>query len=210
MILAPIAYAKRIKQISVKGNNIIETELILPHIHLKKGRLYSQKTIKEDVRRLFSLGFFDDIEVRRSPSPKGGFNIVYQVKERLHISELEFEGNKNLSDSDLKEMFLVKEYSFLNYAQLKKDILKVQEKYKDKGYYLAEVSYRTKTTKAKKLKLIITIKENKKLFIKKINFIGNRNISSRRLKAFMLTKEKNLLSFIGSGGTFKKKILKEI
>ena len=207
IIWTPLAYSARINSISVKGNKIIETNLIRSHIQLKKGFSYSKKTIQKDVRQLFSLGFFDDIVVSRSSSPKG-WNIVYQVKERIHIYEVEFEGNDSINTEDLKELSLVKEYSFLHFGQLQKTLFAIKEKYKEKGYYLAEVSYQTKEmAKEKKLKLIIKIKENTKLYIKRINFIGNRNISSRRLKAFMMTKEKNILSFLGSSGIFQKEYI---
>ena len=197
-----LSYAVRINKLSIRGNKIIETGLIRSHIQLKKGSYYSKKKVQKDVQHLFSLGFFDDIKVRTQNSKKG-LNVTYQFKERVHIGEIEFKGNDNLKTEDLKELSLVKEDSFLNFDTLQKTFFAVKEKYKEKGYYLAELSYRTeKNSKDIKKKLIIEIKENKKLFIKKINFIGNRNISSSELKAFMQTKEKNLLSLFGSSGTF--------
>lgn len=206
LVWTSLSYSARVNKVSVKGNEIIETELILSHIQLKKGASYSQKTIQKDVRQLFSLGFFDDIKVHRFwLSSKKAWNVVYQLKERLHIGQLVFKGNENIKTDDLKELSLIKEYGFLNFSELQKTLSAIKEKYKEKGYYLAEVSYRTeKIPKEKKLKLLIEIKENTKLLVKRINFIGNRNISSQQLKAFMLTKEKNILSFIGSSGIFRK------
>ena len=198
----PCSYAVKVNKISIKGNKIIETELIRSHIQLKEGSSYNEKTIQKDVRQLFSLGFFDAIEVQSS-SAKKGLNILYQVKERIHIGEVEFKGNDNIKTEDLKELSLIKEHGFLNFNDFQKTALTIKEKYKEKGYYLVEVSYKTeKIPKENKLKFIIEIKENKQLFIKKINFIGNRKISSNELKAFMLTKERNLLSFLGSSGIF--------
>ncbi len=197
------SYAERVNKISVEGNKIIETELIRSHIQLKEGVSYSKKTIQQDVRQLFSLGFFDDIEVHKRSSKRGA-NILYKVKERIHIGEVEFKGNDNIKTEDLKELSLLKEHGFLSFDKFQKTVSAIKEKYKEKGYYLAEVSYKTEKIpkKENKFKLIIEIKENKKLLIKRINFIGNRNIPSSDLKAPMLTKEKNLLSFLGSSGVF--------
>ena len=198
-----MSHAVKVNSLSITGNKIIETDLIRSHIQLKEASSYSEKTIQEDVRQLFSLGFFDDIEVQTT-STKKGLNVVYQVKERIHIGEVEFKGNDHIKTEDLKELSLIKEHSFLNFDKLQKSLLAIKEKYKEKAYYLAEVSYKTeKIPKEKKLKLVIEIKEKAKLFIKRISFIGNRNISSKTLKAFMLTKEQNILSFLGSSGTFK-------
>lgn len=201
-VFSPLSHAVRVNKVSIEGNKIIETELIRSHIQLKKGSSYNEKTVQKDVRQLFSLGFFDDIEVQSSASKKG-LNILYQVKERIHIGEVEFTGNKSVKTEDLKELSLLKEHGFLNFDKLRKTLLAIEEKYKEKAYYLAEVSYKTeRIPKQNKLKLIIEIKENKRLFIKRINFIGNRSISSNELKAFMLTKEQSLLSFLGSSGAF--------
>ena len=201
-VCSPLSQAAKVKKISIEGNKIIETELILSHIQLREGSFYNEKTIQRDVRRLFSLGFFDDIEVHKKSS-KTGLNILYRVKERIHIGEVEFKGNDRVNTEDLKELSLIEEHEFLDFNSFQETALAIKEKYKEKGYYFVEVSYKTeKIPKENKFKLIIEIKENKKLLVKKVSFIGNRNISSNTLKAFMLTKEKNLLSFLSSSGTF--------
>ena len=202
-VFSPFAYSKKVGGISIQGNKLIETALIKSHIQLKKGSAYSDQKVKQDVRKLFSLGFFDDIQVHVH-SGKKGLNVLYQFKERIPITEVEFKGNDHIKTEDLKELSLIKEYDFLNWAKLQKTLVAIKKKYKEKGYYTAEVSYKTqKIPKANKFKLLIDIQENKKLFIKKISLIGNRNIPSRELKAFLQTKEWNILSFLGSSGIFK-------
>ncbi len=206
-VWTPLAHSARVQNVSVKGNKIIETSLIKSHIQLKKGSIYSEKAVQKDVRQLFSLGFFDYIEARKSAGQKG-VNIIYKLKERIHIGQVEFKGNDSVKTDDLKDLSLVKEHSFLNFDKLKKTFSAIKEKYKEKGYYLAEVSYKTEQLpKEKKIKLIIQIEENRKLLIKKINFVGNRNIRSEELKAFLLTRERNILSFLGSSGIFQPKFI---
>ena len=203
----PLSYPAKVNRIFVKGNKIIEADFIRDHIQLKKGSFYKEKTVQQDVRHLFSLGFFDEIEAHKQPSKKG-WDVLYQVKERPAIGKIEFKGNKSLSKESLKELSLLQEDSFLDFEKLKKTLLALQEKYREKAYYLAEISYEIKKNpKEKKAKLIIQIDEKEKLLIKKIRFIGNRHISSKRLKSFMLTKEAGLLSFLGFSGIFKKKAI---
>lgn len=200
-----LSYSVRVKRISIKGNKIVEGSLIRSHIQLKKGSVYSERTIQKDVRKLFSLGFFDDIEVHSFPF-KNGRHIVYQMKERIPIAKVEFQGNENLNTEDLQELSLIKEYGFLDFGSLQETLSAIKQKYKEQGYYTAEVSYETKKiAKEQKFQLIIKIQENTKLFIKKIRFIGNRSIPSRQLKAFLLNKERNIFSFLGSSGFFQAK-----
>ena len=203
-VFMPVSHAVKIDNLLVKGNQIIDTGLIRSHIQLKKGSVYNKKRVQQDVRKLFSLGFFDDIQVHQLARSKKGVKLLYHVKERTHITKIEFKGNQTLSKKDLQELLLIKENSFLNFDLLQKTLLSIQEKYKEKGYYLVKVSYKIeREPKEKQLKLIISIQENTKIFIKRLTFFGNRNVSANTLKAFMLSKEKNLLSFIGSSGIFK-------
>ena len=202
----PLSYSAKVNQLSIKGNQLVEASAIKSHINLKKGAVYSNRQVQKDVKKLFSLALFDDIKVYTSYDKKGQLNLLYQVKERAFISQLLFKGNKKINTDELKELVFVSEYSFLNYDDLQKSLLAIKEKYKEKAYYLAEISYRLKKDSNKKsYTLLIEIKEHSKLLVKRINFIGNRNISDETLKSFMLTKETNILSFLGSGGVYQAK-----
>ena len=133
----------RIKSLSIKGNKIIETKLIQSHIQLKKGEFYRAKTVQKDVRRLFSLGFFDDISVQLERDGSA-VHLIYQVRERKPVAGLEFEGNDSINTQDLKELSLIEEHSFLNFELLTKTLSAIKKKYREKGFYLAEISYKTK------------------------------------------------------------------
>lgn len=194
-----------VKNILIKGNHFVSSELIQSHIRVKKGRSWSEALIQQDVRRLFSLGFFEDIQVEGFPDKKNRWTLIYEVKERAFISNIEFRGNKKLNDKSLKEEAFVEEYSFLDPHKLEKTLIDIERKYKEKAYYLVQLSYLLEEDKENKKakKLVIKIEENEKLYIKKIQFIGNRNIPSQKLKAFMKSKEKNLTSFFTAQGVYQ-------
>ncbi|MCY4321212.1 MAG: outer membrane protein assembly factor BamA [Bdellovibrionaceae bacterium] len=201
-----ISYSATVYKVSIKGNRLVETSIIKSHIQLNKGSVYSSKKVQKDVKKLFSLGFFDDIKVYSSYDKKNRLHLLYDFKERIFISEIQFKGNKSITLEELKKLSFINEYSFLNYDNLKKSLSVITEKYKEKAYYLAELSYIfKKDTNKPSHTLIIEIKERSKLLVQKINFIGNRNISSHTLKSFLLTKEKNILSFLGSSGVYQSK-----
>ena len=202
----PLAYSAKVWKLSIQGNQLTESALIQSHIQLQKGSVYSPKKVQKDVKKLFSLGFFDDIKVYTSYDKKGRLKLLYKLKERLFISQIRFKGNKNFNTEELQKLSLIREYSFLDYDKLEKTILSIKEKYKEKAYYLVEVSYAVKKDPKKQSHtLTIEVQENSKLLIKRINFIGNRNISSQTLKSFLLTKEKSILSFLGVSGVYQNK-----
>ena len=53
-----------------------------------------------------------------------------------------------------------------------------------------------------KVRLIVQINEKEKVTIKKINFIGNRHFSSKKLKPLMMTRERGFFSFLDSSGIY--------
>ncbi|MCY4512395.1 MAG: outer membrane protein assembly factor BamA, partial [Bdellovibrionales bacterium] len=202
------AQAQRIHRIIVKGNQLIETSLIQDHIQLKSEQLYKASKVREDVRRLFSLGFFDEIEVHTIPVAKSKINVIYALKERSVIHSIEFKGNKNLTEESLKEILTLKEFHFLNFKGLEETFAAIRKKYQEKGYFFITLSYQTiPLQKTKGVKLVIRIKENKRALVKKIQFIGNRNLSTSFLKQYLMTQEQSLLSFFGVSGVYNPELL---
>ena len=195
----------KVKILIIKGNHFLSTPQIKSHLSIKEGEGWNKLQIQRDVRHLFSLGFFDDIQVSGTPDRKNRWTLTYRLKERIFISSIEFQGNKKLNDKSLKEEAFVDEFSFLDPNKLEKTLIDIRKKYKEKAHYSVEVSYQLEKDEENKKakKLVITIKENDKLYIKKIQFIGNRNISNQKLKAFLKSREKNLFSFFTAQGVFQ-------
>ena len=206
---SPAGKGRIVKKTLIKGNHFLSAQQIRSHLKVKKGEVWSESKIQTDVRYLYSLGFFEDIQVEGIPNKKNQWTLIYKFKERDFISSLEFKGNKKLNDKDLKESALVEEYSFLDPHKLKKTLADIKKKYKEKAYYLVKLSYHLEKDKENKKakKLIINIEENHKLYIKKIQFIGNRSVSGQKLKAFMKSREKNLISFFTSQGVYQPEFI---
>ena len=205
LLFMPLAQAQKVEELSIKGNQEISSDLIRSHISLKKGTFYSPDKAHQDIKQLFSLGFFEDIQIHRSYTPSKKLKLSYHFKERPFISTISFEGHKKMNTKELKEISLLEEYQFLDPDKLQKTLQAIKKKYEEKAYYLMTSSYELKKdTKNKKgQKLIIKIEENFKVFIQSIHFIGNRNIKSKTLKQFLKNKERNLLSFLGASGVYQ-------
>ena len=56
-------------------------------------------------------------------------------------------GNKEFSEEDLKEIVTVKEFEFVDFKDLEETLAAIKKKYKEKGYFLSEVSFQTKPLK---------------------------------------------------------------
>ena len=68
--------------------------LIKANIRVKVGDVYTRTGVDDDVRTLYSTGYFYNIRVATEPVEEG-MNLVYVVQGKPVLSEISFVGNKN-------------------------------------------------------------------------------------------------------------------
>ena len=193
-----------IEKIVVKGNRKIEADAIRNKLNSKEGGAFSEDTVRQDIQDLFGLGYFYNIEVDRSEGgPKT--TLTYTVTEKPSIVEIAFKGNDEIEESELKETAGLKAYEILNMAKIREATDKLQKLYEDKGYFLARINYKVEAGKdPDTVKLVFDIRENDKVQVKRITFIGNKKMASGKIKAHMLTKEGGFFSFLSGDGAYKQ------
>lgn len=195
-----------VKEIKVTGIKKIEKDAVLNKLKTKVGDQAKRSQISADIREVYKLGYFDDVQVDYD---NGVLNV--QVKERPTITKIDFDGNDQVSSSDLKDVIKLKEYAILDINKVKEDIGAIQKHYEDKGFYLARVSYEVKKTdKPDEVHLTYKISDYEKVRVKKITFINNHRYDDERLKNTMRnTKEGNFFSWASSSGNFKESAFKQ-
>ena len=196
-----LAVAKgRVGQILIQGNKIVEKEAIRSKISFKKGEKFRLKKVRQDVQQIFKTGWFYEVKVIKRQQ-KNKLTLIYWVREKPVVEKVTYKGNKNLSKKDIEEVFAFSTHEFLDHKKLKLAIKNLQKEYEKKGYYLAEISYQIKEL-GQKARVTVHIKENARIKVKRIRFIGNNSISAKEIQSFMGTKEAGLLSFISSSGSY--------
>ncbi len=199
-----------VKSFEVKGTRRIEKEAVLAKLVSKVGEPLATSSVKADVQALFSMGYFDEIEVQ-GDRENGGVKLTYVLRERPVISNIEFDGNERLSSTDLLEVVKVKQWSILDFNKVKEDVALIQKHYEDKGFYLAKVSFSVKAVEGKPDQVALTYRVNDydKVQIKKITFLNNKRFSDEKLKSVLgETREGSALSFMNSSGNFKESAFK--
>ena len=81
--------------IEVQGNKRIETATILAKIKTREGSAFSPALIKEDIKSLYQLGHFEDVQVK-TEGFEDGLKVIFVVKEKPLIREISFEGNDEI------------------------------------------------------------------------------------------------------------------
>ena len=194
---------KRVGSVQVLGNRRTEADAVLGVVRTKAGKPLDAETVTEDIRRIYTLRTFDDVQVEAEEGPEG-LLVTYRVTEKPSVHEVRFEGNDELSEEDLKEVVNIQPFSMLSVAEVKRNARKIRELYTEKGYFLADVEHETVPKGKHEVDVVFRINEQAKVQVRKITFLGNKAFPDKELSEAMATKEGGLLSFITQAGNFKQ------
>ena len=131
---------ERVAHIVVKGNRRIEKDAILGVMQTREGETLSPAHLREDLKAIYKMGYFTDVRLDASDTPEGRILTVL-VKEKPAIREIMVEGNNKLKKDKILEVMNLKPFSVASEGAIKEDINKVQQAYREKGYYEAQISY---------------------------------------------------------------------
>ena len=140
-----------ITAIKVVGNKEIKDEEILEKISTKVGDQISNQQLQEDMKSIFDLGYFFDIQVSFK-NHEGGVMLIFEVIENPKLSQINIKGNHEVSTEKLKEIIGIRTGQLLNLNELEKAKQEIEKYYREEGYILAKV-------------VDLTIKEEDQLYI---------------------------------------------
>jgi outer membrane protein insertion porin family len=201
-----ITGVEQIDSIRVEGNQRVETEAILAAVESKKGESLDYDQLDKDLRAIYRMGFFKDVSIETEDGPKGKV-VVFKVLEKPSIGKISFTGNNKEKDDDLLKESGIKLYAILNRSEVRQSVNRLEEYYRQKGYYNIEIEERIEELPRNEVALIYKIDEGKKVYIEKIEFVGNTKFDDGDLKDVMETSERGLLSWFTKSGLLDKKKL---
>jgi len=198
---------ENIDKIMILGNVKVEEAVIRGAIKSREGGPFSMEKIREDLKSIFDLGSFTDVQVDIKLTPSGK-EVIFIVVEKPSIKEILIKGNKKVKLDDIKEKMTLKPRSILNLEKVKEDSEQIRKVYFSKGYYGVKVEYKVDYLETNEAIVTFTISEGPKGHIQKIVFKGNKHIKSSDLRKVMTTKRRNILSIITKTGTLDEDVLK--
>lgn len=196
-----------ISRVLIEGNRAIEESAIRSQIKIKEGDIFSPRSLREDLKSVYQMGYFQDVRAEKRDWDRGKA-IVFVVEEKPVIKEIKFSGNKAIKTSDLQEILTLKPRSILNLNAVQENLNKIIKKYHEEAYYAAEVKYELETPKKGDVIVHFKIEEHKKIRIKTITFSGNFHFSNEKLRKILPeTKEKGFFAFMDKSGIYKEDVL---
>lgn len=192
-----------ITSIEIQGVKRIEEGAVKAKLSQKIGDTVSQVKTNEDIKAIFKMGYFDDVRVEIEAF-EGGARLIYIVKEKPTIVKIEFQGNMEIKESDLKEKITITTGAIADTVLIQDNAYAITKHYEGEGYWQTNVIPVVKKISDDEIRLTYQIEEGTKVKIKNITVDGNSAISDRKIKKAMETKEWWLFSFITSTGYYKK------
>ncbi len=198
---------ERVYKITILGNVKVEEGVIRGAIKSREGGAFSNERVREDLREIFGLGYFSDVQVDIKSTPQGK-EVIFVVVEKPSIKEVLILGNQKVKVEDIREKVTLTSRSILNMEKVKDNSEQIRKLYFSKGYYGVNIESKIDYLETNEAVVSFKISEGPKGHIKKILFKGNQKIKSSKLKKVIMTGEKNILSIITKTGTLDEDVLK--
>ena len=198
----------KIAEIVIAGNKRIEIDAIERYIKTKPGDAYVPSQLSSDLKSIYSMGYFEDIRIESKDIPSGKV-ITFHVQEKPTIRHVEFKGNIVFDSKKIMEALNIKSGSILNIFAIQKNLIRIEDLYKEKNYHNVKVSYEVKELENNQGDLLFLITEGKKVKIEKITYEGNTVYTKKELMKVIKTKEKGFWSWLTSSGELEKEVLNQ-
>ena len=199
---------RNIGSITVSGNSRIDTGAILTKVKNRQGDRFDPLRLRDDLKNIFRMGFFDDVALDVEESATGKL-ITFQVKEKEIIGSVVISGEDALKEEDIKEILTVSANTIYNPNQVNKSASFIRQFYKAKGYYDTQVTTKLTYPKDDYINIEFVIEEGKKLYVREIIFEGNDSFDEDELKEIMETSEKGFFSWFTESGVLKRDSVRE-
>jgi outer membrane protein insertion porin family len=189
--------------VQVKGNKRIESDALIALVDTKKGSYTNQAALDNDLRTIFKMGYFKDVSIETEDDANGKI-VTFNVAELPFITDIKFEGNKEYKEDKLSGEIGIKKFAVLNMSEVKQSVNKLKEYYKKNGYYNISITTRAEERPDNEATLVYVVNEGKKVYITKIQFIGNKDFKSSELEDQMKTNTKGFFYWLTSSGVFER------
>lgn len=169
----------QLEDVKVKGLQRVALGAALTHIPFNVGDTINDFRISQALKTLFKSGHFNDIAVYRDEN-----TLIFKVKERETISEILFDGNKDIKDEQLTKS--LDENNIRVGETLDKTVLTslemgLEDFYHGIGKYNANVKTELTYLPRNRVSVTLVFKEGDAAKIKQINIVGNETYTDEEL-----------------------------
>ncbi len=188
----------QIEDIKINGLQQFNPETVKAFIGIGKGDIIEVpgEQTAEIINKLWDLTYFSDVNLFVIPTQDNKVILEIDLKELPKISEVKIKGvSKSKRKEFIKDLGLAKNV-VLSENLKAKTIETIKNKFVKKGFLKTKVNVRTIPDSTDYVKMLVQVDKGKRIKIKHINIIGNKELKTRKLKRKLKhTKEKRFYRF---------------
>ena len=181
-----------INKIDFKGVQTLRKEMLQTLIQTHIGMELSDvaDTITKDIENLYKdTGFFSYIEVDVSPSEEGGYAVTYLLDESPKVQGINVIGNEELDTGKLIGKVTLRRSEIFSERLLWESEREIRKLYHEKGFYLVSIQVHLDNNEDENTtQVTFEIAEGPRVRITEINFLGNDQVNSNKLRKKMKTR----------------------
>ncbi len=194
-----------ISKVAIKhiGPPAVSDALVRANIRVKEGDPFMRTSVDDDVRNLYSTGFFNNIRVAEDLTGDK-IALTYIVQGKLLLTDIKFTGNKKFSNRKLKKKLTSKVGEPLDERKLFADSQEMEKSYQKVGYQKTKVKpVISSDENAGRATVTFEITESPKVRIQKIEFVGAESFKQKKLRKILKTKQRWLFSWLTGSAVLK-------
>ncbi len=197
--------------VSNVGPQSVSESLVRANIRIKEGDTFNRNSLDDDVRNLYSTGYFENVRVAEERR-QDGISLMYIVWPRLKVTDVLFTGNKKYSSAKLMKKITsvdkVKKDPIgkpLDERQIFADAQEIKKLYEKAGYPRTTVVPKvTPDERSGRATVTFEITEAPKIRISNVVFEGADAFKQRKLRKVFKTRRHWWLSWLTQSGTLKE------
>ncbi|MDP6943105.1 MAG: outer membrane protein assembly factor BamA [Myxococcota bacterium] len=202
------AAASVVRGVEIRGLNRVDRANVRAKIYSQVGQVLDRIRVSEDIKRIYRMGFFEDVDVATVPAADGGVILHYRVKERPTIVAVTYDiRGDELDEEELSEVVNLKRFDILDEGAIKRNLRKIRERYEEDGFYLVDTSYTLEKVSPQGVQVTLKVDEGDPVEVRHVNIVGNIHVPTDEIKGVMMTKEGGYFSFLTQTGKFKEELL---
>jgi outer membrane protein insertion porin family len=181
-----------VEEVDIQGNRRLRKDDILYWVQTRPGDPYNADQVARDLQTLNGLGFFEKTETKVTieDAPRGGIRVTFFVKELPIIRDIQFEGLKSVSESDVLKTFRerrvgVSKEAIYDPVKVRNAIRVLKELLAAKGHPNAIVAQAKETVSATSVAVTFQITEGARVRVAQIEFEGSKVFKSSKLRSQM-------------------------
>ena len=195
LLIINISFSEIISDIEVNGNKRISQKTIELFSEVNFGEDYSQNDLNNVLKKLYQTDFFDQVDLKLIDT-----TLIISVVENHIIENVEINGIRSSALTEtINDLIQLKSRKSYLESLATSDFKSIKNLLKSNGYYFAEVkSDIIRNDIQNTIQIIYDINLGSRAKIRKISFVGNKNVKDKNLRNVITSSENKFWKFISN------------